>query len=298
MFKKSKTAIAATTAALLLMTGCAGDTSAELHENGDMKSIEIGVFSGWPEGIAVSQVWRIALEDAGYDVTLTTADAAPAYLAVANGDFDLVLDSWMPHTHEAYWDEYGDQMENLGAWYTNAKNTMVVNDDAPITSLDELAEHADEFDNRIVGMEAGAGLTKITDESVIPEYGLDDMDFITSSTPALLAELKAATEAGDNVVATLARPYWAFDAYPIRELEDPKGAYGDAEEIRTTARAGFSEDYPTVAQWLQDFEMGDEYLLPLCNMIFNEHEDEDPADVTEIWAQQEQEWMESLTESK
>lgn len=263
--------------------------------NGDKKDIEIVVFAGWPEGVAVSELWRVVLEEEGYDVTLTTADAAPAYAGVASGDYDLVLDTWMPITHASYWDEYGDDLVDLGSWYDNARNTIVVNEDAPITSLDELAANADLFGNRIVGMEPGAGLTTLTEEQVIPTYGLGDMDFVTSSTAALLTELKAATDAGENVVGTLARPYWAYDAFPIRDLEDPEGALGEVEDIRSTGRTGFSDDFPALAGWLQDFAMDDEYLLPLCNLLFNENDGGDIPELTESWIDENRDWVDTLT---
>lgn len=278
----------------LALSGCATEAAGTL-ENGDPEEIEIAVFNGWPEGIAASQVWRAALEDQGYDVTLTEADPAPVYSGLASGDYDVVLDTWMPDTHEDYIEEYGDDLEDLGAWYSGARNTMVVNEDAPITSLSELSDHADEFDNQIIGLEPGAGLTQMTEESVIPTYGLENLEFVASSTPALLGELEAAVDSGENFVGTLARPYWAFEAYPIRELEDPENAYGEDEEIRVTARGGFSEDFPAASAWLEDFQMDDDHLLPLCNELFNLQEDRDPADVTDEWLEENQEWFESLT---
>ncbi|GAB3618608.1 glycine betaine ABC transporter substrate-binding protein [Okibacterium endophyticum] len=274
---------------------CSATSEPETLDNGDRKDVEIAVFAGWPEGVAVSELWRVVLEEQGYDVTLTTADAAPAYAGVADGDYDLVLDSWMPTTHASYWEEYGEDLVNLGAWYHNARNTIVVNEDAPITSLTELGDQADLFGNRIVGMEPGAGLTKITAEQVIPAYGLENMDFMTSSTTALLTEIKAATDAGDNVVATLARPYWAYDAYPIRDLDDPEGALGEPEEIRSTSRSGFEDDYPTMTRWFENFDMGDEYLLPLCNLLFNENAEGDTQQLTQDWVDENRDWVDTLT---
>ncbi|CAD5997255.1 glycine betaine ABC transporter substrate-binding protein [Agreia sp. COWG] len=74
------------------------------------------------------------------------------------------------------------------------KLTIAFNEDAPISSLAELKDNADLFDNRIVGIEPGAGLTKATTERVIPAYGLDDMHYVTSSTAAMLTELTSATD--------------------------------------------------------------------------------------------------------
>jgi glycine betaine/proline transport system substrate-binding protein len=263
-------ALAALGTAALALTACspAGPPTAQL-DNGDEGEMTIAVFAGWPEGIAVSQLWRAVLEDEGYDVTLTDVDVAPGYAGVASGDYDMVMDSWLPNTHADYVDRFGDDLTDLGAWYTDARNTIVVNDDAPITSLDELADNADLFGNTIVGLEPGAGLTQITEEQAIPTYGLESMDFVTSSTAALLTELKAATDSGENVVATLARPHWAYDAFPIRDLEDPEGAMGPAEEIHTMAGSTFDDDYPTASGWMRDFELSEDDLLSLCNLLFN-----------------------------
>ena len=41
-----------------------------------------------------------------------------------------------------------------------------------INSLDELADHADEFDGKIIGIEPGAGLTRVTKEEMLPAYGI------------------------------------------------------------------------------------------------------------------------------
>ncbi len=58
-----------------------------------------------------------------------------------------------------------------------------MNEDAPIDSLAELADNAELFDNRLVGIEAGAGLTRITQDEAIPTYGLEDLEYVISSTP-------------------------------------------------------------------------------------------------------------------
>jgi glycine betaine/proline transport system substrate-binding protein len=106
-----------------------------------------------------------------------------------------------------------------------------------ITSIDELPEHADELDGKIIGIEPGAGLTKMTKESVIPGYGLDkDFDLVLSSTVAMLTELKKATEDEEPIVVTLWKPFWANLAYPVRALEDMVvNDFGDGEEAKAVA---------------------------------------------------------------
>lgn len=290
-------AIATGTALALTLAACGGaeETTDSGAEGGsDAGPITIGVHSGWDEGIAVSHLWKNILEDEGYDVTLETADAGVVFTALAEGDYDLNFDTWLPLTHASYMEQYGDQLEELGTWNEEAALTIAVNEDAPVDTLEELAENADAFDNRLVGIEAGAGLTKTTQEAVIPTYGLEDMEYLVSSTPAMLAELDAATEAGENIAVTLWRPHWAYDAYPIRDLEDPEGTLGEAEEIKTMGRSGFSEEYPDVAGWIADFEMGGEQLHALENLMFNEMGGEDNDAAVEAWLEENPDYVSGI----
>ena len=285
--------------ASIALAGCSSGAGGESGTNGEAsKDITIGVFNGWPEGEAASYIWKIVLEDKGYNVDLEYADAGPVFLGVSDGSYDLALDGWLPFTHADYFAEYGEKIEDLGAWNTDAKLTIAVNADAPIDSLTELADNAELFDNRLIGIEPGAGLTKATQESVIPTYGLDGMEYITSSTPAMLAELQTKLDAGENVAVTLWRPHWAYDAFEIKDLEDPDGTLGAAEEIHTIAGTDFKTEFPEVYGWLSDFEMDSEVLFSLENAMYNSGE-EDVTDYTEIvraWMDENQEWVDSLTD--
>lgn len=301
MKKKLVSFMALAAASALALTACgSGDTGAEASgsSDGDKKELTIGVFAGWDEGIAVSNLWKTILDKQGYDVTLTTADAAPVFTGITTGDFDMTMDVWLPDTHKTYLEKYGDKMQELGTWNENAKLTVAVNKDADITSLDELAAKADMFDNQIVGIDPGAGLTAAMKDRVIPEYGLEKMDFVTSSPTAMLTQLKKATTAGDNIVVTLWRPHWAYDAFPIKDLEDPKGALGAAEHISAYGSLTFKDDFPTLAGWMKDFKMDDEKLFSLENAMFNQDETQDYGPIVEKWIGENQEWVDSLTASK
>lgn len=296
-----RTALAASAVAVgLALTACAsgsgsaGSDEEERLANGDLPEVAIGVHSGWDEGIAVSALFQTILEEDGYTVESQEADAGVVYTGLTGGDFDVNFDMWLPTTHADYLKEYGDEMEQLGVWYDDARLTIAVNEDAPITSLDELAENADAFGGRIVGIESGAGLTRITQDEAIPTYGLEDMEFVVSSTPAMLAELKGATDAGENIAVTLWRPHWAYDAYPVRDLEDPEGAMGEAEEIHTVGRLGFSEDYPTLTKLIEAFTLTDEQLFSLENLMFNEDGGGDPAASAQAWLEENPDFVPDL----
>lgn len=289
----SVAAIAATLA--LGLSACGSGSGGAALENGDKKDLSVAVFNGWDEGIAASELWKVILDEKGYDVKLQNADVAPAYNGLSTGDYDVALDTWLPITHKSYIEEYGDKITDLGAWNDEAKLTIAVNADAPIDSIDELAANADLFGNRIVGIEPGAGLTKVTSEEVIPGYGLDKMEYLTSSTPAMLSELKTATTKGENIVVTLWQPHWAYDAFPLKDLKDPKGLLGAAEGVHSYSRLDFDKDYPTLNKWLKDFKMDSKTLASLENAMFGGEKTTDYTAIIEKWIGENQEYVDSLT---
>lgn len=299
MNKHALKLVAGTVALGAALTGCSSaepGTAGNAEGAGDQKGdITVAVFNGWEEGIATSELWKVVLEEQGYDVDLAYVDAAPVFAGLASGDYDFTTDVWLPVTHESYVDDFGDQIVDLGAWFEQAKLTVAVNEDAPIDSLAELADNSDAFGNSIVGIEAGAGLTQAMEDSVIPGYGLESMTFTTSSTLAMLTELKSATDAGENIAVTLWEPHWAYNAFPIKNLEDPEGALGGAETIHVYSRTGFGDDFPEVSGWLEDFEMSAEHLYELEDLLFNQNDTDEYGPLVEEWVEDNRDFVDGLT---
>jgi len=303
MKTRTSALLAMTAAAGLVLAGCSSDSDggSTTSPTGDANApstaggtITLGVFNGWDEAEASSLLWQHILEDKGYTVNLEYADPAPTFKALADGDFDVVTDVWLPATHEAYLDEFGDDIEEVGAWFDQAALTVAVNADAPIDSLAELAANSGVFGDRIVGIEPGAGLTTAVQNNAIPTYGLEGMEFLTSSTQAMLAELDAATSAGEDIVVTLWEPHWAYGAYDLKNLEDPEGTLGTAESIYTYSRTGFAAEFPEVAEWLSSFTMSAELLYDLENAL-RADASADKSEVVSDWIAANQEWVDSLT---
>jgi len=110
----------------------------------------------------------------------------------------------------------------------------------------------------------------------------------------MLAELKGATDAGEDIAVTLWRPHWAYDAYPVRDLEDPEGLLGEAEEINSVGREDFAKDYPTAASWIGAFKLTDEQLFSLENIMFNENNGSDPDASAKEWLEQNPTFVDDL----
>jgi len=257
--------IAGLLATALALTACGGGSDkagGDKLANGDTKNISIGVPSGWDEGIATSAVFTHILEDEGYTVDAKTADVAVIYTGLSKGDFNVFLDAWLPVTHKDYVAKYKDSITDLGTWYEGATLNIAVNEDSPAKTIEDLKTMGGEYGNKLIGIEPGAGLTAQTKQA-IKDYGLDDIDLRTSSTPAMLAELKGAAAKKQNIAVTLWHPHWAYAAYPLRDLEDPKGSMGKGESLHSYGDKDFTSEYPNVTKLLAAFTMSDEKLAEL-----------------------------------
>ncbi len=297
MKNRSKSIFALGAVGVLALTGCAsGETETVGNGNDDKLDMSIAVFNGWDEDVAASELWKAILDDKGYNVELEYADVAPVYSGLSTGDYDLNLDIWLPVTHASYLKEYGDDIVDLGTWNEESRNTIAVNADAPIDSLEELAANADLFGNRIVGIEPGAGLTLATTNNVIPGYGLEGMEYLTSSTAAMLTELQTATDNGENIVVTLWEPHWAYNKFPLKNLEDPQGALGGTESIHSYAQKDFKTDFPTAAGWIEGFEMDLDTLYSLEKAMFVDYDGQDFGPIVAKWIDDNQDYVDGLTD--
>lgn len=267
-----------------LAAGCGGASAPSGEEAGDGEgngaqsdTIRIGMVN-WAEDIAVSHLWKVILAEEGYQVTLQQLDAAPLYTGLANGDLDVFLDAWLPITHEAYWEKYQEQLEDYGVWYGGQADLglAVPTYVEEVNSIEDLEEHKDLFNGEITGIDAGAGLMRLIEEKVIPEYGLS-LKLVASSEAAMLSALDNAVKNQRPIVIAAWRPHWMFTEWDLKYLEDPKKAFGEPEELHTVAHRSFSERFPEVSTWLKNFKMTEEQLGTLESYIFKEGMEEDEA---------------------
>jgi len=245
-------------------------------------------YVNWAEGIAMTHLAKAIIEDKlGYEVETVQADVAAVYTGVAEGNFDAFMDAWLPVTHESYMEEYGDKLEKYPPVYEGARIGLVVPQYVTIDSIEEMNDVKDKFDGKIVGIDAGAGIMKATNRA-IEEYGLD-YELIASSGPAMTAALGDAIKNDEWVVVTGWAPHWKFARWDLKFLEDPKGVYGEIENIYVVARKGLEEDAPEVANLLKNFYMNDQQLGTLEGYI---NEGMDPVEAGRKWMEENPEVVE------
>lgn len=219
---------------------------------------------GWDENVALANLTKVVLEqDLGYaKVELKRLGVDDIFKGVANGNLDAFQDVWLPHTHKSYWEQYGDQMKRLDSWYQGTASLgLTVPDYVRAQSIPDLKKYSNRFDNKIIGIEPGAGEMQLVKNKVLPGYDLQDFQLVSSDTASMLKQLEAALRHEKPIVVTLWRPHWAFTVYRIRYLKDPQNLLGTGgEQLYSVVRTNLERDKPDAYAFLNAISLTPDQL--------------------------------------
>ncbi|HLR59065.1 MAG TPA: glycine betaine ABC transporter substrate-binding protein, partial [Pseudogracilibacillus sp.] len=281
MKKFSRLILVFTLVFFLVACGSSDDNVSKADEKD--KDLIFGLIT-WPENIAVNYIWKVLLEEKGYNVELNQLDMGIIMESLHTGDLDVGMEVWLPIQDINYYEKYKDTVDfNETPWFTNGKVGLAVPDYLDeINSVEDLNEHKDLFDGEIIGFEPGAGTMDTTD-LLIEDYDLD-YELVASSEGAMVAAIKDAFDNEEPIVAPLWQPHGIFSDVDLKFLEDPKETYGEVEEIFLAKRDGFAEDYPEVNEWLTNWSIDDdEIMAELINFV---NEDEDHYEGAKKWVEE------------
>jgi glycine betaine/proline transport system substrate-binding protein len=248
------------------------------------------VYVNWAEGIAYTNLAKVVLEDKmGYEVEITSADVGPAYTAIAQGDADAFMETWLPVLHADYYEQFEDDIVDLGTVYEGTRSGLVVPTYVDIDSISQLNSVRDQFDGEITGIDAGAGIMKTTN-NVIEEYNLD-FDLIQSSGPAMTSALQRAIDNEEWIVVTGWKPHWKFGRWDLKFLEqDEDKMLWETGNIHIMGRQDLSIEKPELANFLASMELSDPELADL--MVAINESDEDNEVVARQWMKENEDVIE------
>ena len=271
----------------LMFMGCGGSGDGQ---EGEQKTAKL-VYVNWAEGIAYTNLAQVVLEEKmGYDVTIQSAQAGPAYADIANGNSDAFMETWLPTLHKDYVDQYKEDIVDLGYVYEGTQSGLVVPQYMDINTISELNDIADDLDGQITGIDAGAGVMKTT-ENVIKKYGLN-LELVSSSGPAMTASLQRAYKNKEPIVVTGWKPHWMFGRFDLKFLEQDQDKVWSEGNIHIMGRKNLEQDKPELAQFLKNMYFSDAELADLMVAVNDSEEDiqvvvrqwmKDNPDVIESW---------------
>jgi glycine betaine/proline transport system substrate-binding protein len=243
------------------------------------------VYVNWAEGIAYTHLAKVVLQEKmGYEVTITAADAAPAYTSIAGGDKDAFMETWLPVLHKDYVEKYKEGIVDLGHVYEGTQSGLVVPSYVTIDSIIQLKDEEvkEKFNGEITGIDAGAGVMRTT-EQVIEEYELD-YELVESSGPAMTAALKDAINNEEWIVVTGWKPHWKFGRWDLKFLKQhPDKKMWKRGNIHIMGRKNLEQEKPELAQFLKNMKFTDAQLADLMLKVKNS--DQDVEMVAQQWMQ-------------
>lgn len=259
---------------------------------------------GWTDITATTALTTEVLEAMGYDTRIDTVSVPIAYSGMKNGDFDVFLGNWMP-SMASISDPYiedGD-VDRLSANLEGAKYTLAVPQyvyDAGVTSVEDLAEHADEFDSAIHGIEAGNDGNELIQQMIDDDaFDLGDWQLVDSSEAGMLAELRARVPDETWMVFLGWEPHpmnTNFDMAYLEGADDYFGPNLGGATVYTNTRGGYVEECGNVGTLLDNLE----FTLEMENQLMGEimDEGEDPRDAARAYLQANPEvlddWLEGV----
>lgn len=149
----------------------------------------------------------------------------------------------------------------------------------------------EQLDYTVTGIDAGAGVVRSAEQAV-EDYGLN-YTVQSSSGAAMTQALSDAIANEEPIVVTGWNPHWMFAAYDLKYLDDPKGSFGESENINSIARLGLSEDMPEAYQILDNFFWEGSDMEDVMIQVNN---GEEPEAVARQWVDENQDKIAVWTE--
>ncbi|KEH99121.1 glycine betaine ABC transporter substrate-binding protein [Clostridium massiliodielmoense] len=243
---------------IICLSGC-GLLESQIPKTNDRSKgkVKIG-YVQWASAEASTYIVKEVLEQMGYYVELYILQTGILYQATSQGNIDAFVCSWLPDTDTNYWKKHKDKLVELNDNYTSAQIGIVVPNYVTIDNIADMKKYKDKFKNRIVGIDPGAAQMKVTQDDVMPHYGLNKWILEESSGSAMTAELKRAIDKKEWIAVTGWKPHWMWSKWDLKFLKDPDLVMGKGECIKTMGRPNIKEEMPEVASFFQKYRLNTE----------------------------------------
>ena len=226
-------------------------------------------YEEWSSEIASTNLVKAVIrEKLGYKCIIKRLSVTDMYEAVTNGSQDAMLAAWLPG-QTTYYEKYkggfidlGPNLEGgrLGLVVPQVSSTWLLAQDGQhtepymkIDSIEEIKDHYEEFNGKIIGIESDSGMMTIMREKLIPAYGLEEFELIPGTEVSMTAELANAIKKRKWIVVLGWTPHWKFGRWKLKFLDDPKNIWGSGEGIHTLVRKGLKKDMPEIYKFLDNF---------------------------------------------
>ncbi|MCD8509394.1 MAG: glycine betaine ABC transporter substrate-binding protein [Bacillus sp. (in: Bacteria)] len=222
---------------LLLLGACGGNEA-------DGKGTIVFGQTAWTSTEAPTEIAKLILEEAGYDVEITLLDQPIIFQGLKDEEIDFFMDAWLPYTEEALWAEYEDSLQMVATSYENVPLGWVVPAYVDENSIADLAGKADLYEGQIVTIDEGAGIVEISrDVMENPNYDLEGFELMPTSEAAMLSVMESKIQQEEPFIITGWRPHSMFSRHDLKFLEDPEGHFKH-DNVYVLSYQGLEDKHP------------------------------------------------------
>ncbi len=249
----------------------------------EKKTVRIA-YEEWSSEIASTNLVKAVIrEKLGHRCIIKRLSVTDQYDSVSNGSQDAIVGAWLPEQN-SYYDKNKGRFVDLGANLEGTRTGLVVPQVSStwllaqdgqhtepymkIESIQEIKDHYDDFNGKIIGIESDSGMMTIMREKLIAAYDLEDFELIPGTEVSMTAELANAIKKRKWIVVLGWTPHWKFGRWKLKFLDDPKNMWGSEGKIHTLVRKGLKEDMPDVYKFLDNFSWAPEEMEQL--LLWNE----------------------------
>jgi glycine betaine/proline transport system substrate-binding protein len=235
-FRRSRSggAFFAAFAATALLAACSGapaDTDGSGSGEGSGEGMTVSAVEFPWSGAALTNAILIEVvaqnPDLGVaEIETTALGPAPAWAGAQRGDIDLLTEVALPNQQDLA-DQAADQVTLVHETYGGAAQgwfvpTYALQPGQPLeglTSVTQLNDYAAALGGRLVDADP-SWVTTEQNAKRLQGYGLN-LEQVTSSEAAQLAELRRAYERQEPILVYLYHPHWVFAEFDMTQLQEP-----------------------------------------------------------------------------
>jgi glycine betaine/proline transport system substrate-binding protein len=227
----------------------------------DDSKVVMGV-EAWPGVTVKSEIAAEIMETLGYEVKQISA-ATPFILhGLSKGDIDVGLGGWYPISKSMIQPLVDKgKIVRLTANLPHALSGMAVPmyvHKAGVDSVEDLHRFGKRFDKTIHSIEPGSTWTTHVEEAIKADrYHLKGWKVRSSSTAAMLTEVKRAIRKKQWIVFYGWKPHWmniTYDLYYLTAPEKSPIVHTEAT-VYTLVKANFKKSHPNLTTFFQQYKM-------------------------------------------
>ncbi len=214
---------------------------------------------GWTDIDATNAMAGVLLKALGYKQSVSNLSVPITYQGLKTGQIDVFLGNWMPAQGplvKPFVD--GHAIDVLHANLTDAKFTLAVPDyvaAAGVHSFADLAKHADQFQDKVYGIEPGAPANQNIKKMIADKaFGLGNWSIVESSETGMLTQVERSVRDKKWIVFLAWEPHLMNTKFHLTYLSGGDAYFGPnygGATVNTVTRAGFAGQCTNVARLFQ-----------------------------------------------